>query len=53
MSADDPQSLSAAHCHAEAGKCRALARLAATEAQRIMLAHIAETWERIAEAADK
>lgn len=49
MTSNEAQSpLSAAECRAQAGKCRALVRQAKTEPQRIMLAHIAETWERIA-----
>ena len=33
-------------CLAKAKECRALARDAATDSARIMLSHMAETWER-------
>jgi hypothetical protein len=49
MPLDEAQAaLSATECRAQASKCRALVSHAKTEPQRIMLAHIAETWERIA-----
>jgi hypothetical protein len=35
-------------CFNKANECRALAREARIESHRIMLGHIAETWERIA-----
>jgi len=49
MTSDAPQTpLSATECRAQASKCRALVQQAKSEPQRIMLGHIAETWERIA-----
>jgi hypothetical protein len=40
--------LSAADCKAKADDCREMARLALKPEHRIMLQHMAETWDRIA-----
>jgi hypothetical protein len=40
--------LSLDECGAKAKECRALAKQAIIEPHRIMLEHIADTWERIA-----
>ena len=39
--------LSPEECAAKAAECRAMAQRAVLEAHRIMLEHVAETWERI------
>jgi len=44
--------MSKAECLAKAGECYELANAAMDKRHRIMLKHIAETWERIAETAD-
>jgi DNA-binding GntR family transcriptional regulator len=41
--------LTAVVCQEHADECRALARIADEHAVRVMLEHIAGTWERIAE----
>ena len=41
-------SLSADACREQATNCRKVAEQVMTEAHRIMLEHIAETWDRIA-----
>jgi hypothetical protein len=41
--------LNPALCQDRAEECRTLAREAATQDMRVMLQHIAETWDRIAE----
>ena len=40
--------LDAESCKAKAAECRALARQDRNENHRVMLLHMAETWERIA-----
>jgi hypothetical protein len=40
--------LTVQQCHTEAATCRALAQQVMTQAHRVMLEHIAGTWERIA-----
>ena len=40
-------SLSPEECAAKAAECRDLAQRADLEAHRIMLEHVAETWDRI------
>jgi hypothetical protein len=42
--------LSKEECFRKAEECRILAKTAKLESQRIMLVHIAETWERISSA---
>lgn len=44
-----PTRMDAETCHAKALECRALARLANHDQHQIMLLHMAETWERIAQ----
>jgi hypothetical protein len=51
VSAEVPHQLSKEQCLAKAKECRDLARAAAKKQHRVMLDHIAETWERLAEAA--
>jgi hypothetical protein len=34
-------------CHAKVGECREMAKRASNPSHRIMLEHMAETWERI------
>jgi len=45
---DSGQELTIEQCLEQANRCRILARQAMTGAHRIMLEHIASTWERIA-----
>jgi hypothetical protein len=45
---DDRPKLIAHQCRVEAANCRSLAEQAMTEAHRVMLEHIASTWDRIA-----
>jgi hypothetical protein len=40
--------LDAEACRAKAAECRALAWMTGEQSQRIMLEHMADTWERIA-----
>jgi hypothetical protein len=40
--------LDAETCRAKAAECRELARSALKQSDKIMLLHMAETWERIA-----
>ena len=40
--------LTADQCHAKMVECLDLARIAKCEAHRILLQHMAETWQRIA-----
>jgi len=52
--ADDPQPrLTSDQCRKQADACREMACVAINPAHRIMLEHIAETWERIAAEIDK
>jgi len=46
-----PHRLSKEQCLAKAKECRDLARAATQTQHRVMLDHIAETWERLAETA--
>ena len=39
--------LTTEECRTKAAECRAIARDTAQQDQRVMLLHIAETWERI------
>jgi hypothetical protein len=48
MAPDTKSGLTEEQCFNKANECRALAREARSESHRIMLGHIAETWERIA-----
>jgi hypothetical protein len=48
MAEDRTQRLNADECRKKAEECRTLARAARNPAQKIMLEHMAETWERIA-----
>jgi len=41
--------LTASQCQEEADRCRALMRQVMAPAHRVVLDHIADTWERIAE----
>ena len=36
-------------CHAKIAECRDMARRADAQSHRVMLEHMAETWERICE----
>ena len=45
--------LSAKNCRQQATNCRKLAEQVMTPAHRIMLEHIADTWDRIAGDIDK
>ena len=49
MTVDTPHRLSPTEARAKAEECRALAKTMRNQSHRIMLIHIAETWERIAE----
>jgi hypothetical protein len=51
VSAEVPHRLSKEQYVAKAKECRDLARTAAQTQHRVMLNHIAETWERLAETA--
>jgi hypothetical protein len=44
--------LSKEECLAKASECRDLARVVVQKRHRIMLEHIADTWERMAEPGD-
>jgi hypothetical protein len=46
--ADHPKRLTADQCRAKADECRELARVASNAEHRIMLQHMADTWDRIA-----
>lgn len=48
MITDTSKNLSINHCRSKATECRALAAQTAVKSHRIMLEHIAQTWERIA-----
>lgn len=48
MSSSDKPSLTIDLCEAKAKECLDLAQQTASQSQRIMLGHIAETWHRIA-----
>ena len=48
---NDPEPLSAAEALAKAEEARDMIPRGATQPQRVMLQHIAETWERIAKSA--
>jgi hypothetical protein len=48
MATDHTQHLDAEVCRAKAAECRDIAQRAKTASDRIMLLHMAETWERIA-----
>jgi hypothetical protein len=41
--------LTVEECHAKVAECRDMARRARDPSHRIMLEHMAETWERICE----
>jgi hypothetical protein len=43
-----PQRLSVTNCNDKAQECRDMARVATKPEHRIMLQHMAETWDRIA-----
>ena len=43
----DTKPLTLEECHGKAGECRAMAKRADNPSHRIMLEHMAETWERI------
>ena len=45
----EPRPLTLEECHAKAAEVRALARRAVASEHRIMLEHMAETWDRICE----
>ena len=47
MAAGDPLPIDI--CETRAAECRALSRKSQSDSVRIMLEHIAETWERIAQ----
>ena len=47
----DFPNLTIEECRAKAAECRAMARDAVQADHRVMLLHIAETWERISAAA--
>jgi hypothetical protein len=40
-------------CHAKVAECRRMARRVSIEAHRVMLEHMAETWERICQEIEK
>ena len=46
--AEQSPRLSAETCRAKAEECRMLSKQASRQEHRIMLLHMAETWERIA-----
>jgi hypothetical protein len=46
---DRPKDMDAASCRKMAGYCRNIADVVLEDSHRIMLLHMAETWERIAE----
>jgi hypothetical protein len=48
MAEDKPKRLTPAEAQAKAEECRAQAKVALDNSHRVMLIHIAETWERIA-----
>ena len=49
MATDHTEHLDAESCMAKAAECREMAARAKRVSDRIMLLHMAETWERIAE----
>jgi hypothetical protein len=51
MADDRPKRLTPTEAKAKAEECRAMARVAIDRSHRVMLASIAQTWERIAETA--
>jgi hypothetical protein len=51
MAEEPPKRLTRQQALAKAEECRAMARIAIDNSQRIMLNSIAQTWERIAETA--
>jgi hypothetical protein len=46
--AEPPKRLSSEQCRLKADECREQARVASKPEHRIMLQHMAETWDRIA-----
>jgi hypothetical protein len=46
--AEPPKRLSADQCREKAVECRVQARLSRNETHRVMLLHMADTWDRIA-----
>jgi hypothetical protein len=50
---EETKRLNADQCRANADECRALARVAIISEDRIMLEHIAEVWDRMAEQQSK
>jgi hypothetical protein len=53
LMAQKPTPITRAKAQEKADECRALLSVAVTDSQRIMLTHIAETWERIASRMDE
>jgi hypothetical protein len=51
MAEESPKRLTPAQARQKAEECRVLARTAQDNSHRIMLNHIAETWDRIADSA--